>query len=278
MRRPGLVLTAICLAAGSLVAAPPAPSTPPAPPAQPAPPPPPPADPPADPELDGYLSKWQDKMQAVSALTAQLDRKVKDKTLDVEQQTSGFAKYLKKGSASTAQNLVLMEMTPKGKKDFSERIVCNGAFVYQYSPSTKEIVAHELPKPTDNKQADDNILGFLIGMKKEQVKQRYDLKLTKTDKSFIYVMIYPKFAEDKQDFKRAQMVLDKETFFPYRLWFEKPNDDEVTWYVHDVLSGPDAKIDQREFDQPALPDKDWKIVTAPKNAEPPRIYRPKDGN
>jgi TIGR03009 family protein len=275
MRRPGLVLTALCLAAGPLIAdPPPAPKAPPAPPAQPAPP----EEKPADPELDGYLTKWQDKMQAVSALSVKLDRKVKDKTLDVEVLSFGFAKYLKKGTDATTQNLILMEMTPKGKKDFSDRFVCNGAYVYQYSPATKEIVAHEVPKPTPGQAADGSILDFLLGMKKEDVKRRWDLKLTKTDKSFIYVMVYPKYAEDKQDFKRAQMVLDKETFFPRRLWFEKPNDDEVTWDVHDILSGPDAKIDQREFDQPALPDKDWKLVPAPKSADPPRVYRPKDGN
>src|SRR5947209_12070756 len=124
MRRRALALSALLLAAAPLAAEqPPPPATPPAQPpaaAQ--------AAQPADP-LDDYLTKWQQTMEQVQALSATLKRTVKDQTTDTERHYTGFTKYLHVSSGGTAQNLALLQMTPDGKQDFSERYVCSGAFL-----------------------------------------------------------------------------------------------------------------------------------------------------
>jgi TIGR03009 family protein len=227
---------------------------------------------PAD-AIDDYLDRWQATMEQVQSLSAQLRRSEKDQTTTVEQRFTGYTKYLRVSSAGTTQNLALLEMTPEGKKEFSERYVCSGAFLYEFSQQKKEIRAHELPKPKEGQVSDDNFLGFLFGMKATAAKQRYDLKLDHTDKDYIYVMIEPRFAADKVDFKRAQMVLNKNTMLPRRLWFEQANSTETTWDVFELKSN-DKTIDRREFDKPT-PDPGWKMVNAPKDAEsPPRVARP----
>jgi TIGR03009 family protein len=270
MRPTGLALSAILLDATTLAAQPPQtpPTTPPA--AQ-----------PNDP-LDGYLSNWQQTMESVQALSATLKRSEKDQTTDIEKHFTGFTKYLRVASGGTTQNLALLQMTPDGQKDYSERFVCSGAFLYEFRPSEKVIRAHEIPKPKSGQVSDDNFLSFLFGMKKADAQKRYDLKLDHTDDTYVYVMIQPRFASDQVDFKRAQIVLFKDTptnrslglsWLPRRLWFEQPNNTEITWDVVQIKNN-DPSIDRSAFDAPK-PDPDWKLVAAPKDAEtPPRVVRP----
>jgi TIGR03009 family protein len=273
MRRRALALSALLLAAAPLAA-----QQPPTPPAQP----PAPAAQPADP-LDDYLTKWQQSMEQVQALSATLKRTVKDQTTDTERHYTGFTKYLRVSSGGTAQNLALLQMTPDGKQDFSERYVCSGAFLYEFIPLDKQIVAHEVPKPKSGQVSDDNFLSFLFGMKKEDAKARYELTLDKSgkhpngvDDNYVYVNVKPRYAADQVDFKQAQVVLFKDTLFPRRLWFQQPNSTETTWDVVQIKNN-DTSIDRREFDAPTPP-KDWKLITAPKDAEtPPRVVRP-NGN
>ena len=195
MRLRGLALTALLMAAAPLAAQRP-PVTLPA-------PPPTPGAQPAD-QLDDYLSRWQQSMEQVQSLSATLKRTEKDPVTEVESHFTGVTKYLKAGNGPGTQNLALLEMTPEGKKEFSERFVCSGAFLYQFLPGPKEIVAHELPKPKAGQVADDNLLSFLFGMKKEEAKSRYELKLTKVTNDYVYVEVIPRNAADKVDFKRRK--------------------------------------------------------------------------
>ncbi len=275
MRLPGLALSALLLAAAPLAAQPPQPP--------PMPPPAPPMQPAAQPDpLDGYLATWQQTMEGVQALSASLKRTEKDQVTGTEKHYTGFTKYLHVSSGGTTQNLALLQMTEDGKADFAQRFVCSGAFLYEYRPLDKEIVAHEIPTPKSGQVSDDNFMSFLFGMKKGDAKSRYNLKLDHADDDYAYVMIEPRFAADKVDFKRAQLVLCKDTpetkaagiaGFPRRLWFEAPNSTETTWDVVQIKNN-DPSIDRREFDAPTPP-KDWKLTTAPKDAEPaPRVVRP----
>ena len=140
MRPRGLALTALLLAAAPLAAQPPKtpPTTPPAPPAAP-------AAQPADP-LDGYLTAGSRRWRGpVPQRRAQAHREGPDhrngKTLHRLHQISRVS------SGGTTQNLALLQMTEEGKKDFAQHFVCSGAFLYEFRPADKEIVAHEIPKP-----------------------------------------------------------------------------------------------------------------------------------
>ncbi len=268
MRPRGLALSALLLAAAPLAAQPPKapPMTPPAAPMAP-------AAPAADPLLDDTLTRWQQTMEGVQALSATLKRTEKDQTTETEKHYTGFTKYLRVSSGGTAKNLALLQMTEDGKKDFSQRYVCSGAFLYEFLPAEKEIVAHEIPKPKSGQVSDDNFMSFLFGMKKDDAKARYDLKLDHTDNYYVYVTIRPRYAADQVDFKQAQIVLFKDTLLPRRLWFLQPNNSETTWEVLQIKNN-DTSIDRREFDKPN-PDPGWKLINAPKDNEaPPRVVRP----
>ncbi|HZY88252.1 MAG TPA: TIGR03009 domain-containing protein [Gemmataceae bacterium] len=236
-----------------------------------APPTPPPAAAPAPAKLDEYLRRWEQEMAKVETLAAQLNRTDKDKTFDRTVKLTGYAQYLRAGKGPTALNLAMLEMRPEGKNEIAEKVICTGTFLYQFKPAEKVIQAVELPRPKPGVVADDNMLSFLLGMKAEDAKRRYDLKLAKEDQFYIYVDVAPRDPKDKVEFQRARIVLNKDSFLPRQLWFENPNNSEVTWDIPRVQTGVPLK--REAFDAPQAPP-GWKLVPVARQDVPPRVARP----
>jgi TIGR03009 family protein len=251
-----------------------------------------PANPPAtSPKLDNHLLRWEQEMKKVNTLWAAITRIDKDKSFGSSTKLTGGAKYMKVGNGATTLNLALLELKQEGKADFAEKVVCTGTYLYQFFPPQKEIRAYEMPKPKPGQVSEDGFLGLLFGMKADEAKKRFVLKMGSTanapngeDAHWIYVDIVPRFPADKSDFTRAQLVLSKETFLPRRLWFEHPNGNEVTWDIPTIKTG--VELNRREFDAPK-PQEGWKLVpvtrgsanapaaAAPGGANPPpRLIRP----
>jgi TIGR03009 family protein len=253
MRPYGLVLTALLLA--SLAAR--AQQTPAAPPATP------PAD---DKVLDEHLRKWETAMKDVTSLGAQLVRTDKDVTWDQVQTLSGEAYYLKSGTGPTALNMALLELrSAQGKKEMREKFICTGTYIYQFLPDRKEIRYYELPKPKQGQVGEDNLLSLLFGMKADEAKNRYSLKLAKEDQHYIYVDIAPRHAADKTDFQRARLVLNKANYLPRQLWFEHANGNEVKWDIPNLQTN--MKLERRYFDAPKAPE-GWKLVAGETRPQP----------
>jgi TIGR03009 family protein len=262
MRKFGLTLASlvvVCAAANAQQAqTPPAGQT--APPAQPG------LDP-ARNKLDSLLMTWEQKMTAVQTILAQCTRTSVDKTFQVVEVYQGTAKYMK-------PNLAMLEMRKKGKEDVFEKYICTGTFLYEYAPQEKEIRVHELPAPKPGQVSDDSFLSFLFGMRAEEAKRRYDLRLVKgppEDQWYYYVEILPRFDADKQDFKRARLVLMASTFLPRELWFEQPNGNEVKWDIPKIEAG--IPLNRTEFTSPQAPS-GWQIKRVPKQNTAPRVVRP----
>ncbi len=215
---------------------------------------------PLDPQnnpLDRYLLQWEKEMMGVESLVApNMSRTEVNMTFQQTEVYQGSAKYLK-------PNFAMLEMQRKSKPEEFEKFVCSGQYLYQYLPAQKEIRAHPLPPPKAGQGvADDNFLSFLFGMKAEEAKRRYDLKLAKEDQFYVYIDVTPRFDQDKADFQRARLVLNKTNFMPRQLWFEQPNKDTVTWDIPTVDTKAPLKKD--EFTKPATPP-GWTIKEMPRN-------------
>jgi TIGR03009 family protein len=248
MRCYGLVLSALVLASmpASAQQAPQTPATP----------------PPAaeNKELDAHLAKWEAAMKKVETLGAQLTRIDKDPVYDHVQKLTGAAYYMKAGSGPTAQNLALLEMKVEGQKAFKEKYICTGTYIYQFWPDQKEIRYYKLPKPEPGQTAEENnLLSLLFGMKAEDAKRRYELKLDKEkeDANYIFVYITPRSTADKADFELARLVLNKSNYLPRQLWFKHANRSEILWDIPNLQIG--MALDRRVFDAPQPPP-GWKLV------------------
>jgi TIGR03009 family protein len=260
MRRTGLALPALLLAAALATAQQPA-TAPPAPPAA----------APADPKLDGYLRRWEAEMQKVQSLAAQLTRVEKDQTFNATRKLSGTAYYMKVGTGPTAQNLALLEMNLEGQKELAEKVVITGTYLYQYAPAAKEIRAFEIPRPKPGQVGDESVLSLLFGVPAAEANRRYDLRLEKEDAHYIYVLVGPRDPRDRADFEQARVVLNKTTFLPRQLWFKQPNKNEMLWDIPRIDAN--VRLDRRAFDAPTAPP-GWKLVQVPRGGDvPPRVQR-----
>lgn len=270
MRSSRLALAGLFLSTslyGQAPTMPPGPAA--APPAQPAP-----AAAPNAARLDTLLQKWEQEMKNVQVLSAELTRTTLDKTYGKADTYSGTAKYMK-------PNLAALEMLKKDNAQAFEKYLCTGQYLYEYAVATKQIRVHELPKPVNGNVSDDNFLSFLFGMKAEEAKKRYDLRLVKEDQWYIYIEVLPKQAADKADFQKARLILNVNSFLPRQVWFEQPNGNEITWDIPKLTTGTDAKVQRSDFEPPRTAPQGWTMVKAakaeaPKNDAPPptRVVRP----
>ncbi len=216
--------------------------------------------------LDRHLIRWHDEMQKVQTLAMRCVRDDISKVYSTKDTFEGTIHFLK-------PNYVILQMQKKGKPEIFEKVISTGTYLYQFVPAQKEIRVYQALNPKSGQATDDNALSFLFGMKPEDAKRRYDLKLAKEDQHYIYVDINPKLPGDKAEFMKARVVLNKDNFLPRQLWFQQPNTDEVIWDIPVIQSG--VKLEKKDFAAPTVP-KDWKMVQgqAPTTETPPRVVRP----
>ncbi len=221
--------------------------------------------------LDYLLLRWQTEMNRVQTLEAQVARMTKDKTFGDTTVMVGSARYIK-------PDVAYLRLDNSARPGSFEQFIWSGNNLYEYRPADKLLRVHPLPPRPQGQVADDGFLSFIFGMKAEEVKKRYDLRLHKDDDNFIYIYIYPRLPGDKADFQRAELVLNAKTMMPRRLWFEQPNKNEITWDLPRVTTG--VALDAKPFLNPPTP-AGWRREVAPKlmdtpqgNQVQPRVIRP----
>jgi TIGR03009 family protein len=269
MRPYGLALILLMLAGLSApaqgtpkTAAPPA--TQPAPAAQPA-------------ALDLHLQRWEQKMTDLRSLSCAIKRIDKDKVADVVTNLVGTALYMKDGKGAATEHRAVLELRYERNKELAEKVIITGTHIYQFSPAAKEIKVFDLPKPKPGQVGDDNVLSFLFGMKAESAKKRYDMSLTPdkvNDPYYVYIDVKPLQQADKDEFLRARIVLNRDSYLPRQVWFEDRNGKQTTWDIDPKYLRPNVEIKRTEFDPPRLPDNTWKMVHGQKESAPASPPKP----
>jgi hypothetical protein len=109
----------------------------------------------------------------------------------------------------------------------------------------------------------------LLNSDAEQWLKRFELELSKKDINYIYLKITPFSAQDRWEFRRAQLVLFTKNYLPARWWMELPNGDEVTLNVADIDTS--VKLKPSHFLAPEVPP-GWKT----ERIQRPDEDKPKD--
>jgi TIGR03009 family protein len=255
MRRLGPSLAAVLLAAPLLPAqAPPAGGPAAAAPAAPQPFPPKAA--PLNPNdpLDKLLIDWEAAMKSHAAIAAVVTKKDKNVVAGTEDLYKGDAKFLKPGMA-------LLHYQKEGRANVYEKYLLRPEFVLRETSADKTVRIYQLPKPQPGQNNDDNVMGILLGMKAAEAKARYQLAFAKppeSDPYYYYVDILPIFPADKQEFKKARLVLLKQRLLPRQLWFLQPNGDQTEWNLERVTTGPESGVRPADFEWTQAP-QGWKV-------------------
>jgi TIGR03009 family protein len=283
MHTPGWSLATLLLTAPALFAQAPQArpgAQPAAPPGQPAA-----AAPPADPRLDTLLLQWEQRMKAIQALDAKVERHETDPLTNAVTVFHGTARFLRDGYRA---DLYLVKKT---NPQVYERFLCTGPYLYEFRPKDKLVRAHALPQRAPGQPpVDDNFLGFLFGMEAREAKRRYDLRLVDPkvpDPHYYYLLVRPRFPADQAEFTEARVVLFQKTLLPAQMIFVPTNGTEVKWNI--LSLDPAAPLGPQHFQKPKLPD-DWKLIDVPPpnqglqprpgaipTAAPPTKVRPSGG-
>jgi TIGR03009 family protein len=218
--------------------------------------------------LDAALVRWEQEMKKVSTLEASVTYTKIDNVFKTKEVYEGVAKFMKPNS------FMFHVQKKDNPRDFL-KVIYNGAFGYEYKAKKGEIWVYRVPTPKPGQPAQDNILTLIQGMKADDAKGRFTLNLNNVaDPNWVYVDIKPRLNEDKAEFQHAELLLDKATLMPRRLWFLEPNQNVVVWELTQTRSP--GTVGPADFAKPDTPG--WKLVDAPtpsssNTAVPPRVIR-----
>lgn len=209
--------------------------------------------------LDAALANWAQAMAAVQSLEAKLERTSEDRVFQTKETYRGTARFLRSGKPNerSRASLYLQDVTQPKKY---EQFILTPEFLFEASPATQEIRAHELPKALPGQNVDNNLVGLLFGMSAADAKKRYDITLAAEDANFIVLDIKSRSARDKADFSEARLHLRAADSLPRRLMFKQVNGNTVVWDLPEITTP--ANLRPADFDAPPLP-QGWKFTRVP---------------
>jgi TIGR03009 family protein len=197
-----------------------------------------------DPQLDAVLSQWETVMGKIKSLEANIDREYQDKTWKTREVFRGKAYF-------QAPNMANLYLQNQNNPTLYERFVCTGQFVYQFVVAQKQVCVYNLGANKKGAGAEDNFLSFLVGMKAEDAKKRYQIRLAGQDANYYYLEIKPRNPADMADFSLAQLALTKNTFLPRMLIYTEANGNVATWNIPSLAA--DVPLKRELFQPPQTP-------------------------
>jgi hypothetical protein len=157
----------------------------------------------------------------------------------------------------------------------NQRWICTGEEIFIIHDDLKLYDHIEIPPHQQGRNISQGPLPFLFGMRAEDAKRRYHLNLGEQNwpegrviqregepplrlRPQVHVVAYPKMEQDRREWRRAEVLLDGESFLPRAIRLLNPSMEKETVYVFDLSQ---MKVNER------LP---W--IPNPFNERPPRHY------
>jgi TIGR03009 family protein len=213
-------------------------------------------------DLDKVLHGWEKAMTDLKSFACDIERKSFDKPLQVRDEYTGHAKYMKLNNKEDGIR-ACYELHKATNPIIYDKYICTGTHVYEYAPANNVVRVYKLPKGNQAGLPQENILSFLFGLGAEHVKARCKMELDpKAPKDgYHYILIRPKPGKDV-DFTIARLALHRSNHLPAQIWYVLPNGSDMTWNFTSLQIN--EQIPPRVF-HPEVP-AGWRVV--PVNAAP----------
>ncbi|MEI8017758.1 MAG: hypothetical protein WCH39_06120, partial [Schlesneria sp.] len=189
-----------------------------------------------DPKLEKILIEWEAHSSKIKSLHGTHTRQEFIKAFSVEKVSEGeffletpdkgridmIAKPVGKGEAASKEGYTL-------EKGSSEKWICTGEEILSFNEDDKTYAREVLPASMRGKNIVHSPLPFLFGMKAEEAKQRFNLRLGQfgkdKDKDIPWVVIYavPRMDSDRQNYSEAAIKLDLKHYVPLAVRLVDPN-------------------------------------------------------
>ncbi len=193
-----------------------------------------------DPKLEKILVEWEAHSSRIKSIHGKHLRREFIKSFAVEKVSEGefFLETPDKGRIDMIAKPVKGEVaTREGytlEKGSSERWICTGEEILSFNDDDKTYTRDVLPVSMRGKNIVHSPLPFLFGMKAEEAKQRFNLKLIgfNKDNTAVHIQAIPRMDTDRQNYSEAGIMLDLKLFIPRAVRLVDPNGIE-TVYVFD---------------------------------------------
>lgn len=212
-------------------------------------------------QLDEILSAWESDSKSLHTAAASFIQRKKYNHLQGQVvQFAGIAKFMRLDAKTFGALVEAREFNPDGtvSADRFEKYLFTGAYLYTFFPREKRVLVQGLAQG----QQTGAVMPFFVGMSRQEVLERYDLQLVKSDAHYTYINVWPRLAALKQDFEyarlavanqdiagkdqRGQPVLAIPKFMPRELYWIEPNKSEVTWDMAWVARNPPENVVRRD--------------------------------
>ncbi|GIW87295.1 MAG: hypothetical protein KatS3mg108_1619 [Isosphaeraceae bacterium] len=237
-----------------------------------------------EPRMLELLKAWEQVSRSHETLYAQFTRTDRSPALVEPKVYEGQALLRKPNLACLDFQEVLKD---RPKPAFSQRIVCSGSQVYQFLGPTKQVFVYPLAEDERRRSIEEGPLPFIFNMRVEKALQRYNWRLLEErpaqgsrPASYI-VEIIPLEAIDREEFSKALVMLNQETFLPEALQLFHPNGKDTKTFIFKKVErngqgNPASNL--ANYDGEAMTKKfqeyGYKVIVNPDSTgEPPAIGR-----
>lgn len=243
------------------------------------------------PELEQILQEWEEKSSRIKSLHGTHKRTVYNTVFEVEKIASGkfFLQTPDKGridlkGLEVAKGAKSARIGKSGspyrlEEDHAEKWICTGDEIVMVNDDEKTYEVMPLPDSVKGTNIINSPLPFLFGMKADDAKRRFQITLKSNSKAQAVLIVTPRMESDKQNYKQAFIMLEKENYLPTAVKLFDPSGSLETVYVFETVKINDQGVwraiqgifGERDPFHPDLKGKGYKIVVrAPEETEPPR--------
>jgi TIGR03009 family protein len=179
-----------------------------------------------DPALEQVLKDWERNTSQFKKLTGEFSVFRYDQIFEVEKRAEGKFVHEAPDKGNYERLAVVIPPGEKSKKigkdgtpyklesHTPERWVCTGKEVIKIDVKEKTYDKMPIPPEAQGQNIIESQLPFLFGMKAEQAKKRYKMKLKKKTETEIWLEVIPRTAKDADNWIKATVIIDAEKYVP----------------------------------------------------------------
>ncbi len=193
-------------------------------------------------QLQKLLAAWEEQSQGTKTLECKFKRwsySPGAAPANVPKDTSiGVIKYAApdKGLFKVEEKVFYAGMNDDDKPTYApqpgqygEWWVCNGKELMEFNRSREECRIQTLPPEMRGQKIFNSPLPFVFNLDAQQIQQRYWVRQVASPSSGVLLIeAWPKFQEDRAQYRLVQIALDEQTLLPTALVMYAPNFDVKT--------------------------------------------------
>lgn len=203
---------------------------------------------PVSPELKEILDEWEQKSGAIKSLHGRHTRFVYNSVFDLEKRADGkfYVETPDKGRIDLVglppkKNEVSKKVGKQSGKpyrleaDRDEMWICNGDEIVMVNGDEKTYEVAPVPEHLRGTKIIDGPLPFLFGMKSAEAQKRFQLTLLSNTATTVMIQIVPRRQSDADNYKTAEIMLDKKSYLPIAVRMYDQSDSLETVYRFEIL-------------------------------------------